>query len=171
MKNMASPLELAVKFEVEGRDYFLSAAEKTEHPLGKRMFKALAQDENKHIQKIRQLKKALKDNNEWPEDVPPTSEDDSISSIFEDAMKEIDRDVKPSDSDLEVIRKALELESKGFEFYTELASQESDIKAKKFYEALANEEKEHFAILQNTEKYFKNPADWFCEEERPMFEG
>jgi len=170
MKSPESPLELAINFEVEGREYFLKAAEKVKHPLGKSMFEALARDESRHIQAIKRIKASLKEGNEWPDEQLP-EKSGAMKSIFKDAKQNMDKDVKPDEDDLEVIKQALALELKGHKFYRELAEKESDPKAIKFYELLANEEKGHYTLLQNTEEYLKNPEDWFCKEEGSIFEG
>jgi len=170
MKTPESPMELAIKFEVDGREYFLKAAEKVKHPLGKSMFEALARDESRHIQAIKRIKAGLKEGDEWPDECLPAKSGAS-KNIFKDARQNMDKDIKPDENDLEVIKKALELEMKGHRFYKELADKESDPKAKKFYELLANEEKGHYTLLQNTEEYLRNPEDWFCKEEGSIFEG
>jgi len=170
MKSPSSPLDLAIRFEAEGIEYFLKAAEKISHPLGKRMFEALAQDEKRHIQRIRAIKKGLEENDAWSDDTS-ASKEESLENIFEVARKEIDKEIKPDENDLEVISQALELENRGNAFYTDLAKKESDPKAKKFYELLAAEEKVHLKLLENTKEYLKSPEEWFCEEERSIFEG
>ena len=56
----------AVKFASDGRDFYQRAAEKTENPLAKSVFLALADDEKDHVRRVREIYEQLKDKAGWP---------------------------------------------------------------------------------------------------------
>ncbi len=53
-------------------------------------------------------------------------------------------------NDVQAVKIAMDLEQKGFGFYSGLASKATDPKEKAFYRRLANEEKRHLQILEET---------------------
>ncbi|MFC1540634.1 ferritin family protein, partial [Candidatus Margulisiibacteriota bacterium] len=63
------------------------------------------------------------------------------------------------------------LETDSYKLYDKVAKESKDKTAQKFYAALAQEEKEHYAILEETLQYLDNPGDWFKKEERWIVEG
>lgn len=167
--DFSSALKMAIDFEKEGRDYYLSARDKCSHPLGKQMFKSLADDEVGHIKRIKILFESLADQGEWPQKLPlPRTQ---IKTVFKEAMANIDKDVKGDEDDLVVIDRALELEKKGFEFYRDMAQKSTRQDEKDFFGSLAGEESVHMDILNTTHEYLEHPWDFFAGEERPIFEG
>jgi hypothetical protein len=56
----------AVKFESDGRDFYLRAAEGAQNPLAKSVFLALADDEKDHVRRVREIYEQLKDKAGWP---------------------------------------------------------------------------------------------------------
>ena len=133
------------------------------------MFQSLADDELKHIKRIKTLFESLLEKGEWPQELPapPTQ----IKTVFKEALATIDKDVKGDENDLEVIDFALELERKGFKFYRDMAQKSARQDEKDFFNSLADEENIHIDILQATYEYFERPWDSFAQEERPIFEG
>ncbi|MFQ5645967.1 MAG: ferritin family protein [bacterium] len=162
-------LKLAIEFEKEGREYFLKAVERTSHPLGKKMFKSLADDELAHMKQVKSLYDSMVEKGNWPDKLP--QERSTLKTVFEEAMENIDKNVKGTEDDISVLEEALKLEIKGNSFYHDLYIKAAGKKEKEFFQALANEEAEHFEILQNTKTFLQSPADYYQEIERPIYEG
>jgi len=168
-RNFSDALKLAITFEKEGREYYLSALDKCNHPLGKRMLQSLANDEIIHMQRITKLFDSLVDKGEWPEDLPlPQSQ---IKTTFKEAMETIDKDLKGDETDLGIIEQALKLEKRGYEFYRSMAQKSTSQNEISFFNFLAGEESMHIDVLQTTYEYFEKPWEFFAGEEHPIFEG
>jgi rubrerythrin len=60
-------LEAAIKFEEDGRTFFLAAHKKTEEKFGKSIFLSLGDAELDHIQRTRTIYDSLSKMREWPD--------------------------------------------------------------------------------------------------------
>lgn len=168
-KTINDALKLAMEFEKEGFDYYHQARDKSKHPMGKKMFESLAEDEVLHMKRIKELFDSLLDKGEWPQQLPlPRTQ---IKTVFKEAMKTIDKDLKSDENDLAAIDWALKLERKGYEFYREMSQKSAKDDEKDFFSALAEEENTHIDVLQTTREYLEHPWDFYLEEERSIFEG
>lgn len=167
---LKSSLREAIIFEQNGREFFLKYAEEAKNPFAKEIFKKLADEELKHIKRIKEVFDALTKENVIP-DVFPPSENKPWKNIFQDALQRFKDIVKSDIQDTEAIKLGLDFESKGFKFYDELAKKSAHPVEKKFFEILRDEEEGHYLIIENLEKFLLNPVDWFSEEEHHIFEG
>ncbi len=138
----------ALKFETDGRAFFLEAAKKTSDYFGRIIFSSLADEERDHIERIKAIDRSLRDTQQWP-----TSEDhaeEGEKSIFETARMQMDKLVKDRTDDLQAVKIGMDLEQKAIRFYSSLALKASDQREKEFYERLVSEEKRHFQVLEET---------------------
>jgi len=55
--------------------------------------------------------------------------------------------------------------------YEKIANESTDSMIKQFYLSLAAEEKDHYAILDETLEYLNNPGEWYRLKERWIVEG
>ena len=118
--------------EKKGHKFYKEGAEKIKNSLGRKMLNRLAEDELIHIKRIKdQMDEAV----------------DDLSEVGVD--------------DEEIINVALELESHAKLYYLEAAKKSKNEKVKHFYEMLAKEEKNHYDLLVNTNKYLENPSLFF----------
>jgi rubrerythrin len=164
-------LRLAIKFEKEGREFFLQAAERTRHPLGKRMFQSLADDELRHLRRVTQVFEALENKEEWPKLEPTNYQPTILRTIFEEAKEHLKEIVHPQADELEALNLALAYEQRGYKFYSELAQKAALAPEKDFYQQLAAEENSHYQIIQDTQKYLEKPWDWYADQEHQIYEG
>jgi rubrerythrin len=146
--SMRDVLFEALEFETNGRAFFLEAAKKTSDYFGKIIFNSLAEEELDHIEKIKSIAQSLKENEKWPPSEDHGAED--MKNIFETARVRMDEMIKDRTDDLTAVKIAIDLEQKGFRFYSGLASKAADLREKKFYQRLASEEKRHLRILEDT---------------------
>lgn len=93
------------------------------------------------------------------------------SKVFEEAMAEIDRNIKPTTNDREAVKLGIQYEEKGLKFYSDLSNQSSHWLEKKFYTQLGNEERGHMLMLIDVEAYYTDPVHWFSEKERSHWNG
>ena len=148
---MREALEEAIRFETDGREFFLKAAQKAKSYFAKLIFETIAEEELGHIKRVRDIfdrsatseKEAL---------TPLVSEKSNLENVFQQAKKNIDQILIPNTDELEAIRLAVQLEIKGHEFYKHLAEVAPSEFEKAFYRQLAEEESHHFSILHQVEE-------------------
>jgi rubrerythrin len=170
-KKTFEALQAAIKFEEDGRVFFLAATEKTAEKFGKSTFLGLADAELDHIERIKAIYDSLSKMGGWPDTPSLFSPKRLIKNIFEEAMEEIDRNVKPTTGEMEAVRLGIQYEEKGIRFYADLTDSASDWLEKKFYTQLGNEERGHMLILKDVEAYYADPVHWFSEKEKSHWDG
>ncbi len=148
-------LEEAIRFEVDGREFFLQAADKAETYFTKSIFKVLAEEELSHIQRVKEVHKrclsSAKD-----AFLPQGSHEHRLENIFQQAKRETDPGALMKTGELEAVRLALQLEIKGHEFYNRLTQEATSESEKTFYGQLAQEESVHFSVLRQMEEALMN---------------
>ncbi len=148
MDGRKKALRDAMKFEMDGREFFIGAAERTSDYFGKIIFNSLADEELKHIETIKVIDRSLREKGRWP--FPEDHEKNERENIFEIARMEMDEIVKDRTDDLQAVKIAMDFEQKGFRFYSGLAREATDRREQEFYQRLASEEQRHLQILEDT---------------------
>ncbi len=170
MEERLNALEIALKNEMNERNFYLRNAQRTSNPLGKAMFLQIAEEELEHYQRLSELAERWKKDQKWPETVPLKVKDTTVRTVFAKAAKETPK-VGGDDDDLKAVQTAIDFEAKGAELYARLRDQSVDPKEKAFFGLLAAIEHEHFSSLKDTEEYFVNPAAWFQKTEASGLDG
>lgn len=179
-KIMPDHLLVAIKTEEEGHEFYRRAAEKASHPLAQETFSSLAADEQLHILYLKKIHAKIHQTGgeeEWEQEVEAKAEEEKkelqqrMKTIFSRALKRTDKQVKPDTQLLEIYKMATNFEREGIEFYGELAEEEPDPQAKKFYAAMQEMEKHHLTLLDNSLQLLENPGQWFSLQERWIVEG
>ncbi len=176
MNDLLADTKLAIELEKKGYDFYIKTAAKTTNPLASSALNGLAERELDHLEKIKEFYQNLTGEKKLPADwlkgvdVPPRKED-LLKPILIKLKENLNKKFK-SEKDIEDAYKTAEgLERDSYNLYDKISKESSDDIAKKFYAALAFEEREHFAILEETLQYLNNPGDWFKKEERWIVEG
>lgn len=167
---LKSSFKEAVRFEESGREFFLKAAENTKNPMAKDIFTTLANEELKHIKRIKDVFDRLVSEGKFPEELPK-SENLPWKNIFRDALNRFKDVVKPQILELDSIKLGLDFESKGYKMYDELAKKAANSLERAFFETLRDEEEGHYLAIENLQKFMENPVDWYGELEHHIFEG
>lgn len=163
-------LKEAINFETSGREFFLKAAETSKNPMAKEIFKNLADEELKHIKRIKEVFDTLVSEGKFPESLPK-SENLPWKNIFREALEKFKDIVNPKMLELDSIKLGLDFESKGYKMYDELAKKAANPLERQFFEALRDEEEGHYLAIENLKKFIENPVDWYGELEHHIFEG
>ena len=170
-KKTFEALQAAIKFEEDGRAFFLAASEKTAEKFGKSAFLGLADAELDHIERIKTIYESLNKLGDWPDAPSLFSPKRPIKNIFEEAMEAIDRNVKPTTGEMEAVKLGIQYEEKGIRFYADFTDSASNWLEKKFYAQLGNEERGHMLILKDVEAYYADPVHWFSDKEKSHWDG
>jgi rubrerythrin len=142
----------AVKFESDGRDFYLRAAEASKDPTAKSVFLALAEDEKDHVRRVREIYEQLKDKPGWPEVGAMVARHSGVVDAFEMAAANL-RDSVAEDADAEAaLRTAMEMEQKGLAFYRERLGKASCGAEAEFYRSLVAEEEMHLRTIRGVLK-------------------
>lgn len=156
----------AIKMEQDGKTFYEQSAEKASSVFAKRVFKDLAKAEDKHILKLTEIYKSLKDTGDWPKVALNRDAAETIPNIFENALKSIDERVKGNTTDIEALKMAAGLENDGIRYYQAKSDEAEDLFQKKFFMLLAREESEHFITLLDAVEYLEDPQGYFSQLER-----
>lgn len=157
--------EIARSMETDAVDFYTEAAMKTSHPVGKRMFLSIAEDEKRHIAMIDALVKGLEityDNADPME---------KVKSVFAEHKEEMQERLAATQDEKEALSVAMEMEKKGHDFYVKAASEATDPKSKALFERLIAEEEKHYKVFSNTLAFLDDTGNWFMWEEHSIVEG
>jgi rubrerythrin len=158
-------LDIAIKMETDAVDFYESCAAKVGHPVGRKMFLTIAADEKRHISYVNQLIEGM---DFRPEDITPMQ---NIRTVFAQNREAMEQKLAVTANELEAFSIALKMESEGFNFYEKAAGLAGSAKEKDLFERLAQEEREHYRMFDNTLTYLKDSGLWFMWEERAIYEG
>jgi rubrerythrin len=176
MNDILADTKLAIELEKKGFDFYTQTAAKTKNPLAASTLNGLAQRELDHLEKIKEFYKNLtgeeKLGSDWLKsiEVPPRKEE-LLRTILNKLKGSLEKKFETEKDINEAYKIAEGLERDSYTLYEKISKESSDEIAKKFYAALALEEREHYAILEDTLQYLDNPGDWFKKEERWIVEG
>jgi rubrerythrin len=151
--------EFAIEFEQENQKFYNEFAEKSSNTSLKNVFLNLAEEEKKHENIIRQMR----DNKELDaveSDILPKAK-----QAFEEISKDLPENEILPEEQVDVYKKAIALEEKSIEFYTEQAEKAEDPEIKEAFERLAEEEKKHERIMNNITEMVNRPNTWLEDAE------
>lgn len=158
-------IETAIKMETDAISFYGEAAKKTGYPFGKEMFKGFIKDETRHLKMLQGIFKGL---NIAFEFVRPK---ETIKTVFSEMKDEMMQKAKALDDELEAVSIAMKMEKEGYDYYKKAAANADSDKEKELFERLAEEENDHYSILNETYNFLDNTGHWYMYEERGIVEG
>lgn len=144
-------LELAMRMEEDGERLYRELAVKATHLGFRGIFNQLADDEFKHYQIFNDMRQG--------ETFQATKVLKTASNIFKQ-MIEKDELKNMDASQLELYQKAMELEEESRKFYLQKATETQDENLSELYRKIANEEEQHYFLLQNIYELVLRPQTW-----------
>jgi rubrerythrin len=153
-------LQLAIQMEVEGKEFYQQASQRSSNKLAKDLFQRLAEEEDEHRKKFEEIYAALKKGQDWPDVKPPSDRATRIKSIFAEATNELGSKIKVAESELDAVKTAMNMEIKTYDLYRSRSEQSTLPREKQFYQALAAEERGHHLALLDSYEYLTDPAGW-----------
>ena len=170
-KRITSALETALQMEIEGKEFYQKAGQKSVSTLAQELFKQLAAQEDIHYQKIKEVYEAVKTRGKWPEKESTFKQQKSIQSVFKDAVDRMDVDFKAPSGEIEALKVGMSMEDKSYSFYRSREEESESSVEKAFYKALTGEERAHYLTLSASVEYLSDPAGWFTMKERWSLDG
>jgi len=145
--------DFALDMEKEGEMFYRDLAGKTPDMGLKTIFNMLADDEEKHARVIESMKK----NSE--KDMVETEILGQASAVFAD-MKQGKAEIHTGIEQVDLYKKAQELELKSERFYREKAVEATGKALKTIFQKLAEEEKKHDTLLHHIIELVSRPQNW-----------
>jgi rubrerythrin len=145
----------AMKSEVEGREMYKIAADRTDDEKAREVFTYLSEEENKHFEALEKMyHSALKGEEIEIPDIPRLVRfDDLESPIF---SKDFKNRIGDRHFEMTALSIALRLEHDSSEFYRKMAEETDDAKLKSFFEKLAAWENEHYEALNHEIQFLED---------------
>ena len=164
-------VQFSIQMEIDGKEYYRKASRESGNKVGREFFEWLAAEEDKHRQRFEQIYGAIKKEKAWPAiDIQPRK-GEVLNTLFSEAMRTVGTGVKAAGAELDAIARAMEMENTTHEFYKSQGEEAVYGAAKKFYAALAAEERGHYLALVDYREYLIDPAGWFRKAEHHSLDG
>jgi len=142
--------DFSIQMEHDAETLYRSLASKTDKPGIKKIFGMLADDEVKHAKAVEVLKKKQSPGQN-------KSSMTEVATVFA-SMKENVEELSP---DLLVeLRRALEIEKKGKEYYEEKFSELDTEEGQKLFKSLSRQEDYHYKTVENLIELIEKPQWW-----------
>lgn len=144
--------EYAMQMEKDGENYYRQLAGQVVHKGLKTILTMLADEEVKHFNAIKKIQ------TEKP-DMAETTILTDAKNVFV-RIKESGEEFVPDISQIELYKKAQDIETKSRDFYLEKANEVTLQYQKELFLKLAEEEKKHYFLLDNIIDYVTRPQRW-----------
>jgi len=164
-------LQIAIRMEIDGKEYYLKASRESSNELGKKLLESLATEEDTHRQKFEEIYSAIQSKKAWPTTDFQPDGGKRLRTIFARATEEMSSSIKSLVTELDVVQTAMDMENKTHDFYKIQVGNATYDAERGFYETLAAEEREHHLVLLDYYEYLKDPAGWFVRREHPSLDG
>lgn len=169
-REASEAVKIALQTETDGLEMYERAGQRTSYPLGKKMLLSLAEDERSHIRMIERIVQGVGLSAALKEARHGTPRE-RVRTIFSEAKDEVTERLAASADDVKILKTALEFENRGYSFYQQAARDASREDERALFERLAQEESEHYKMLQNTYEYLERTGQWFLWEEQGILNG
>jgi rubrerythrin len=147
-----SPYDFAMELEKEGESLYREFAESAPEKGMATIFLELAAQEKNHYETFRKMK----DNQETQKEETSYV---NIQNVFKDWKKNA-KDMQIDSAQKDIYRKALDVEQKSIDLYSEKAQEIEDPEQKDMFLKIADEEKKHYQIVENIIGFMEKPEQW-----------
>jgi len=155
--NLQDALQIAKAAEQKAAALYADAAQKTGNPLARELFNKLAEFEHHHYDKLIDLEESLREEGAF---INYESRQMELSTSGEvKSIEEPDRK-----SAMAIITMAIDIEEDAETRYAELAERTSDPNGRSMFEQLAEEEHDHYLILNDAYWSLNDRGVWEVPE-------
>ncbi len=160
--NLEQAIKTAIEYEGKVHKVYLEAVEAATDEVGKRVFKTLCEEEKGHL---RYLKERL---DEWQSSGQITVKElktaipshDVIAERMEELRDKVDGEGIKRDSELEMLRRALKVETETSDFYKQMVAT-LDAEGQALFERFVEIEEGHRSIVQAEIDCVSGSGFWF----------
>jgi rubrerythrin len=164
-------LKTAQEMEIQGKEFYHQASQVSTHKLGKELLKTLAAEEDVHRTVFKKIYDSIRDERGWPDVQYKSDKGQGLKTVFNKALKNLDKDQTSLPSELDAIKTGMDLENKTYDFYINRSSNALYDAEKQLYESIAMQEREHHRVLQDYYDYLQDPAQWYVKAEHTSVDG
>mgnify|MGYP006302371121 FL=1 len=146
-------LQSSMKAEIEGRELYKTAAEKTGDKKATEIFNMLADEEQSHLNSLVQMAKDYEEGKEitMPDLPQPKTFEDAESPIFTREFKD-----KVADFDMSALSIGIKLELESEKIYRDYAKEADQKALKDLFNHLADWERGHYDYLKKQIGFFQD---------------
>lgn len=160
----------ALEMEEKGKAFYEKAQTQCEQGMSKDVFTMLRDDEIKHIQRIREIEKALDQNGDLEQACHLDEQQDDLKKVFRDmAARSISE--KPCASTVKALQTGIDFELALVKFYEEALQHAGEDLEKEFLRRMVAEEKAHYVLLSDLNYYYDDPEGWAMEQSKAGLDG
>lgn len=145
--------EFAMKMEMDGEGYYRDLASKCELPALQKILEMLANDEVIHYNVVKKIK------DHKPAELAETSVLKNAKNVFSQ-LKDQKFEFELKGSEINLYKKALEIENKSENFYREKANEVEEPEAKELFLKIAKQERYHGFLIENMIVFLLRPKIW-----------
>jgi rubrerythrin len=145
--------EFAMQKERLSEDYYRRLATQTDNAGLRSIFSMLADEEAHHYRVVEQMKTKI------PDKVCKTDVLSDAKEVFA-RMREDTRKFDFDAGQIEIYKKAQDIEEENRKFYLQKADEVEDPCQKGIFRKLAEEEKKHYFLLDNIIQFVSRPETW-----------
>ncbi len=158
-------IEISIKMETDAIKFYRETSEKMVHPVGRKMFLSIMEDEKRHLD---MLSRIFKDLDIHIKEVSPMK---NVKSIFEELKHDMMERVEATKDELEAFKIAMHMEKEGIEFYKKAEADASTEKERMLFNMLVHEEDQHYNIFANSYFFMSDTGSWYMWEEHSIVDG
>jgi len=145
-------LDYAMQMEKDGEDYYRQLARQTTDKGLRTILTMLADEELKHFNTVQKMKTEKLQ-------MAETSVLTDAKNVFVQ-MKESKENFEFDGGQIQLYKKAQDIEKKSRDFYLEKAAQVEEEYRKQLFRELAEEERKHYFLLENIVEFVSRPTHW-----------
>ncbi|HMB15942.1 MAG TPA: ferritin family protein [Pelovirga sp.] len=148
--------DYAMEMELDGKSFYAKQAAESESAGLRTIFSRLAEDEQKHYDTIKKLK-----DRSGPLEMATSTGLEESKNVFQE-LKERGQTPDKLSEDLEGYRYAMQVEAESFRLYEDAAAKEDDESVRRVLLRIAEEEHDHFNILENIYHFVNAPNQYLA---------
>jgi rubrerythrin len=152
-KNTMNVFDFAIEKEQLSEQLYRELAERAPHKGLVSIFTMLADEEHSHIDVVTKMKEGI------PAEVADTILLTNAKTIFAKMRQSKDK-LKFGDSQIDLYKKAQDIEKDSRSFYRQKAQEIENLAHKEIFNALAEEENKHYFLLENIIEFISRPQMW-----------
>lgn len=158
-------IKTAVQTKKKEIDYYRKAADRTTNPDGKKVFQYLAEEEETHLETLKQHLASVGDERTWLSDEKTPNVTCGIRRKKPGGI--IPKKTDTHADDLEALRQAIKIEKNCIKSYEDAVCKARETKTKKIFHYLIEAEKTHLKELEVQYAFLKSEGFWYDNEVNP----